>query len=421
MEILTEFDELQEAMKRINLDEAVMPYFNGRLVPDSGSYNKVQKILDCPEMISAHKYLYNLDLDQLSEEETEKIDKLYKLGCERGFIADDLTDWDKELADVVDGNQAAAPAVEQPQVEKPIGGTLFKAKVPCWTVIYSASSKDGQIKTGEAYSNAISASAAKADVKAKLSAVGYANITILAIESCEADVEAGCFGDCQAVAEDDILKGKPHNGHVEEADEEEDSGDDGDDGSNDTEADDGSDDVDDSDDSSDDDSSDDSSDESDDGSEDSDDAEGDNGSDDADDSSDDADDSDDGSDDESDDGDSEDSDEGTDDSDDESDDADGDDDSDGEDDDDADDSDGDEKEELDPSKKAELKDKYKKAFKNVLVKCKFDTSFNDLTLEQKVKFFTELAKAWTKNEPNEFMTDKEIEQLNNVVVKPENA
>lgn len=395
MEILTEFDELQEAMKRINLDESVMPYVNGRLV-DSGSYNKVQKILDCPEMISAHKYLYNLDLDQLSEEETEKIDKLYKLGCERGFIADDLTDWDKELADVVDGNQVAAPTAEQPQVEKPIGGTLFKAKVPCWTVIYSASSKDGQIKTGEAYSNAISASAAKADVKAKLSAIGYANITILAIESCEADVEAGCFGDCQAVAEDDILKGKPHNGHVEEADEEEtDSGDDdGDDGSDDTEADDGSDDADDSDDGSDDDdSSDDSDDESDDGSEDSDDAEGDDGADDAE--------ADDGSDDSDDSNDS--------------------DDSDGEPDDDSDDSDGDEKEELDASKKAELKDKYKKAFKNVLVKCKFDMSFNDLTLEQKVKFFTELAKAWTKNEPNEFMTDKEIEQLNNVVVKPENA
>lgn len=385
MEILTEFDELQEAMKRINLDESVMPYVNGRLV-DSGSYNKVQKILDCPEMISAHKYLYNLDLDQLSEEETEKIDKLYKLGCERGFIADDLTDWDKELADVVDGNQAAAPAVEQPQAEKPIGGTLFKAKVPCWTVIYSASSKDGQIKTGEAYSNAISASAAKADVKAKLSAIGYANITILAIESCEADVEAGCFGDCQAVAEDDILKGKPHNGHVEEADEEEadSSDDDEDDGSDDAEADDGSDDADDSDD---DDSSDDSDDESDDDSEDSGDTEGDDGSDDvdADDGSDDADDSDDSddSDDESDDGNSEDSD--SDDSDDSEDDDDPDDDSDA---DDADDSDGAEKEELDASKKAELKDKYKKAFKNVLVKCKFDTSFNDLTLEQKVKFFT---------------------------------
>lgn len=421
MEILTEFDELQEAMKRINLDESVMPYVNGRLV-DSGSYNKVQKILDCPEMISAHKYLYNLDLDQLSEEETEKIDKLYKLGCERGFIADDLTDWDKELTDIVDGNTTAVPAMEQPQAERPIGGTLFKAKVPCWTVIYSASSKDGQIKTGEAYSNAISASAAKADVKAKLSTIGYTNITILAIESCEADVEAGCFGDCQAAAEDNAVKSEPYGSRVEETNEEDSGEDDADDGSDDAEADDSSDDADDSDDGSDDDSSgdsdDDSSDSSDD-SDDSDDTESDDESDDADDGSDDADDSDDNTDDESND-----SKASEDDSDDKSDDDDGDDDSDAEDEDtdDAEDDSGDgEEKELDASEKAELKDKYKKVFKNVLVKCKFDMSFNDLTLNQKVKFFTELAKAWTKNEPNEFMTDKEIEQLNNVVVKPENA
>ena len=62
MEILTEFDELQEAMKQINLNESVMPYINGVLVNDV-SYNKVQKLLECPEMISAHKYLYDLDLD----------------------------------------------------------------------------------------------------------------------------------------------------------------------------------------------------------------------------------------------------------------------------------------------------------------------------------------------------------------------
>jgi hypothetical protein len=62
MEILTDFDGLQEAMKKINLDESVMPYVNGRLV-DSEAYNKTQKILNCPEMISAHKFLYNLDMD----------------------------------------------------------------------------------------------------------------------------------------------------------------------------------------------------------------------------------------------------------------------------------------------------------------------------------------------------------------------
>jgi len=64
-----------------------------------------------------------------------------------------------------------------------------------------------------------------------------------------------------------------------------------------------------------------------------------------------------------------------------------------------------------------LKNSYTKTFKNTLVKCKFDKSFNDLTLDEKVKFYTELSKVWKKNEPNEFMTTKEIDQLNNVVVK----
>jgi hypothetical protein len=99
MEILTEFDELQEAMKKINLDESVLPYYNGRLC-NADSVNKIQKILNCPEMISCHKYLYNLDLDQLSEDENDKVEKLYQLGVDRGFIDDDLTNWDDDSIDV---------------------------------------------------------------------------------------------------------------------------------------------------------------------------------------------------------------------------------------------------------------------------------------------------------------------------------
>ena len=73
MEILTEFDGLQEALKKVKINESVMPYVNGRLVDDA-AFNKTHEILDCPEMISAHKYLYNLDMDQLTEEEINKID-----------------------------------------------------------------------------------------------------------------------------------------------------------------------------------------------------------------------------------------------------------------------------------------------------------------------------------------------------------
>ena len=406
MEILTEFDELQEAMKKINLNESIMPYINGILC-DAPSYNKVQKILDCPEMISAHKYLYDLDLDQLSEEEIGKIDKLYKLGVDRGFIQDDLTDWDKELAPA----DAAAEKIvaDELKKDKPVGGTLFKAKVPCWTVIYSAASKDGQIKTGEAYSNAISASAAKADVKAKLSSVGYSNITILAIESCEADVEVGSFSteESEEVEENDMLHNRSHNAHISaplaEADDDEDSSED--DSSDDDSSDDGS-----SEDSKDDSAEDES---EDDGADDSEDASDDESADDSDDSTEDSgdDSSDDSSDDATDDAASE---EESKDDEEKNDDAESEDDSS---DDAKSDEDGEDKE-LDANQKADLKDKYKKTFKNTLVKCKFENSFNDLTLEQKVKFFTELSKAWKKNEPNEFMTDKEIEQLNNVVVKP---
>ena len=416
MEILTEFDELQEAMKKINLNESVMPYINGILVDDS-RYNKVQKILDCPEMISAHKYLYDLDLDQLSEEESDKIDRLYKLGVDRGFIQDDLTDWDADDAEtpvdaaaqgIVANDDTAKPE------EKPIAGTLFKAKNLCWTVIYSATTNDGQIKTGEAYSNAISTSAAKADVKAKLSSYGYSNISILAIESCEADVEVDNFKSSE-VEENDMLNNRPHNAHVSvaEADDEEESDDSSEESSDEETSDEEASDEESSDDSeeSSDEESDDSSDE-----EESDEESDEESSDDSEESSDDS------SDEESSDDSSEESDdeESSDDSE-ESSDEESDDSSDEEESDDSsEESDDEEAEELDANQKAELKDKYKKTFKNTLVKCKFETSFNDLTLEQKVKFFTELSKAWKKNEPKDFMTDKEIEQLNNVVVNPDN-
>lgn len=443
MEILTEFDGLQEALKKVKMDEAVLPYCNGRLV-DSDAFNKTQKILNCPEMISAHKYLYNLDMDQLTEEEIAKIDQLYKLGCDRGFIADDLTDWD------ADGSATEQSPVEEP-TEEPVEKTpaekatttLFKAKVPCWTVIYSATSKDGEIKTGEAYSNAVTASAAKADVNAKLSRIGYSNISILAIESCDYDVtgattvvdgsneveEDDDVEETEDIEENDMLRNRPHNAHIddpagivsekddeessddaEDAEPEDDGSEKSEDSSDDSSDDAGDDDAssdeesdadagdDSSEDSSEDDSEESSNEETDD--EDSSDGEDDSSNEDSDENSDDEDSKED-LDKEDDDSDDEDSEEDSDDSKKDSD-------------------DDEEKEELDANKKSELRDEYRMTFKNVLSKCKFTKSFNDLTLEEKVKFFTELSKAWKKNEPNEFMTDKEIDQLNNVVVNEEN-
>lgn len=381
MEILTEFDGLQEALKKVKINESVMPYVNGRLVDDA-AFNKTQKILDCPEMISAHKYLYNLDMDQLTEEEINKIDQLYKLGCDRGFIIDDLTDWDEpETPEQAETKQEVK--VEEP-VEKPVGGTLFKAKVPCWTVIYSATSNDGSIKTGEAYSNAISASAAKADVNAKLSRIGYSNISILAIEAtdaCDCTAAKACAE--EEIAEDDMLDGRVHNNHISEADDEEEESADDEDAEEEEET------KEETEDDNEEESSEESSEEDGTKEEKTEDTKSEESTEDS-------------AEEEEDDSEEE---EPSDDSEEEE---------------SSEEDDGEEKEELDANEKAELKDKYRKTFKNVLVKCKFETSFNDLTLEQKVKFFTELSKAWKKNEPTEFMTDKEVEQLNNIVVK-ENA
>ena len=367
MEILTEFDELQAALAKINMDESVLPYINGRLVDDE-AFNKSQKILNCPEMISAHKYIYELDMDQLTEEDTDKINQLYDLGVKRGFIIDDLTKWD-------DGNEEEETvAVEEvPETPAQPQNTLFKAKVPCWTVIYSAT-KDGSIKTGEAYSNAVSMSAAKADVNAKLSQCGYDNITILAIENCTdapqpfaaptAEIDVNEADDEEKAEDDDASdeetsdegSDEDESGNEEVSDEES-----NDEEESDEEASDGE--------TSDEETSDEESDEETSDEEPEDDASDDEETSDDEDSN-------------EEDSDEEDSDE----------------------------------EELDAGKKSELRNMYRQTFKNTLVKCKFDTSFNDLTLEQKVKFFTELSKAWNEEyDPKDFMTDKELEQLDNVV------
>ena len=46
-----------------------------------------------------------------------------------------------------------------------------------------------------------------------------------------------------------------------------------------------------------------------------------------------------------------------------------------------------------------------------------DKSVEEMTLSEKNDFYSKLAKKWTKNDPSEFMTDKEQEKLNKTVIK----
>ena len=83
---LTEFDEIQAAFRKVRLNENCMVYRNGMLLEHQDTYNKIQKLLNAPEMSEAHRYLYDLDVECLSEDEIERVDKLFDLGVKKGYI-----------------------------------------------------------------------------------------------------------------------------------------------------------------------------------------------------------------------------------------------------------------------------------------------------------------------------------------------
>lgn len=433
----TEFEIYQEAFEKINWKEAVAPVVRGvMLVEDSQveAYNKIQKLLNSTGMESCHQFLLDLDPSELTEAESTKVNNLFRLAQERGFVETE-EDEPVDEEEPMDEEDVVFPPAVQPkqQIAKP------EPKVSCsaFTVLYSAM-RNGQVKTGEAFSNSLDTRSAKADVISKLEHAGYQNINILAIEAgdpdsvgCDntyckqsdfnndipdysADIELdindeaekvqllgntlkparinassanSCGNDCVSttivtpdeeqeeievidddeVDENDMLHNRHHNAHVNEEDEDsEDTEDSGDEENKDSEDSDTTDDEDTEDDE-----------------ETKDDEEGDE---------------------ETKEEDPEEPDEKLKDEPDS--------------DEEADDDETDDEKELSASEKEQLKDSYKKAFKAALQKCKFKKAFFDLTLEEKIKFFTELEKAWGKKpDPAKFMTDKETEQLEKIVVK----
>ena len=410
-DLVNDFEVWQDALKKIDLNEGALPIYHGRILRENAKeYQKMQKILNCPEMIKCHKYIFDLDPEQLDESDCTKINNLYKLGVDRGFIEDTVDVPDEDLPDT-DYTTSEQTAVQQP---KPYIAPQHSVHVPCYTVMYSAM-KDGQIKTGESYSNATNPRAAKADVYAKLSKFGYDNIAILAIECGDPD----CSMDNTYTFEDDILQNRVHNGHFldeEDTEKKEDKSAENtekkeeqskeeapvekkeeapveqqednaekpaeqpteqstkqsteqptEQPTEDTEK--------------------------------KEEAPAEQSEENADNENNEQSTEDTKNSDNSENAETSDGNEETKSSDDN-------------------DNEDTNKEELDDNKKAELKDEYRKTFKNVMIKCQFDNRcFDDLTIAEKVQFFTAMASSWTKNEPNEFMTDKEIEQLNKIVIE----
>lgn len=439
MSIKNEFDIYQEAFEKINWKESVAPVIRGvMLVEDSQveAYNKIQKLLNINGMESCHSYLLDLDPSELTEAEACKVNNLYKLAQSRGFIEED--DADKMEDELLPPKVQPITVNTQPEPIKPEPVSIFKND-NAFTILYSAM-RNGSIKTGEAFSNAFDTRAAKADVISKLERAGYQNISILAIEAGDPDAvgadtiittpttdEIPDYSEIDSIefSEDDQLDNRAHNNHVSETDKYHPLGNALDPigvkastanarGENtvatsivtpndeqqeqiDVEEDDmlhnrhhnahiNEEDED-------------------------------TESDDSDENTDNTDTSD------------EETDEDTETEDTETDDSTEDEETKEEDvqepdeklkaDDDSDvENTEDEKDELTAAEKEQLKDSYKKAFKAAMQKCKFKTAFIDLSLEDKVKFFTELSKAWgDKADPSKFMTDKETEQLEKIIVK----
>lgn len=395
MKYYSDYSDLQEALAKVDKFGAVT--FNsaktGNMIFEESQvemYNKIQKLLNCDAMESAHGYLYNLDPEELTEAEASKVNNLWKLGCEKGYIEDFTEDEEAEKKEDVDECAAvqaqASNLTPATPAQQQVAAAALQAmkKQDAFTVLYSAM-RDGSVKTGEAYSNAINPRSAKMDVISQLERAGYSNISILAIECGDPDCcGAECFNtyvkqaDITPVAvetptdaipdyaadnssafeaeedkvdEDDILQNRAHNNHVDEADDKK-----------------------------------------------------------KDDKADNAEKADDKEADKAEDADkkeeksekAEEPDEKL-----------------------KNDVDAEEKaadaeddEKLDAAEKTALKDSYKKAFKAAMLKCKFeDRAFDSLNLDEKVTFFTELSKAWNKADPSKFMDDKELAQLEKITVK----
>ena len=214
-EFVCEQDRIMAAFAKVNLREAVTPIVRGKLVEDTDSYNKVQQLLDCPEMEHAHKFLLDIDFDDLSPETKQKIDDIYQLAISNGYIqadtdpnaeetdevADEVGD---EAADIAEGDdaqpqvsdnsggfEAGAPGVSQDAVEKDTINVSAPEMTSCAFVLFYSAMKNGQIKTGECYSNATTIENAKLDAVQKLKKLGFTAVDIIAAE--EADPSAkGC-------------------------------------------------------------------------------------------------------------------------------------------------------------------------------------------------------------------------------------
>jgi len=184
-----DFNELQKATReqlakiyKESLEEQEM--VDAEKVDET--YCKIRKLLDCPEMEKCHPFLYSLDMENVNESDTEKVNKIYDLAIDRGMISkdEDNEESDSEVetddcdGDCEDGQICGGPSdalTDQQMVPQTM------ERKPIFTVMYSAQ-KDGSGSMGEFYSMAPTIEGAKEECRNQLMASGFNSVMIMAVD-----------------------------------------------------------------------------------------------------------------------------------------------------------------------------------------------------------------------------------------------
>lgn len=195
-EFVCEQDRFMAAFAKVNLREAVDPLYRGKIVQDEEAYNKVQQLLDCPEMEHAHQFLLDVDFEDLTPDVKQKVDDLYQLAVSEGYFDDFTSNAEENEQPEVSDNSGGFEegSLPDPVVNAQKDPTVVTTPTPlnscAFTLFYSAM-KNGEIKTGECYSNATTMENAKADAVKKLQKLGFTAIEIIAAEECDPNAR-GC-------------------------------------------------------------------------------------------------------------------------------------------------------------------------------------------------------------------------------------
>jgi len=154
------------------------------------TYDMIQSLLSCKKMCKCHPYLYTLDQENLNECDRKKVEELYECAVKRGFVKGKETN-EGEIGNIDTGcepDHYADKLCGSPDDSltplgmdnTPAAQTSDCAK-PSFTVLYSAL-KDGQPKVGEYYSNSLDMEGAKQECISKVAELGCTTIRVLGVE-----------------------------------------------------------------------------------------------------------------------------------------------------------------------------------------------------------------------------------------------